>query len=54
MITQQPVWLLGGHQGDFARNFTKASLEISDLVKETNSGTSAQAGRASTEPRPTT
>jgi acetyl-CoA C-acetyltransferase len=44
MTTQQPVWIIGGYQSDFARNFTKESLEISDLVRETTSGTLAQAG----------
>ena len=54
MTTHQPVWLIGGFQSDFARNFTKESLEISDLVKETTSGTLAHAGWASTESRSTT
>jgi acetyl-CoA C-acetyltransferase len=44
MTTQQPVWIIGGYQSDFARNFTKESLEISDLVKETATGTLAHAG----------
>jgi acetyl-CoA C-acetyltransferase len=44
MTTQQPVWIIGGHQSDFARNLTKESLEISDLVKETTTGTLAAAG----------
>jgi acetyl-CoA C-acetyltransferase len=44
MTTQQPVWILGGYQSDFARNFTKESLEIADLVKETATGTLAAAG----------
>jgi acetyl-CoA C-acetyltransferase len=44
MTTPQPVWVIGGYQSDFARNFTKESLEISDLVKETTSGTLAHAG----------
>ena len=35
MTTQQPVWIIGGYQSDFARNLTKESLEISDLVKAT-------------------
>jgi acetyl-CoA C-acetyltransferase len=43
MTPQQPVWIIGGYQSDFARNFTKESLEISDLVRETASGTLAQA-----------
>ena len=44
MTTQQPVWIIGGYQSDFARNFTKESLEISDLVKETTTGTLTAAG----------
>ena len=44
MTTQQPVWIIGGYQSDFARNFTKESLEIGDLVKETTTGTLAAAG----------
>jgi len=44
MAMQQPVWIIGGYQSDFARNFTKESLEISDLVKETTTGTLAAAG----------
>ncbi|MBE3076236.1 MAG: thiolase domain-containing protein, partial [Actinobacteria bacterium] len=44
MMTQQPVWIIGGYQSDFARNFTKESLEISDLLKETTTGTLTGAG----------
>jgi acetyl-CoA C-acetyltransferase len=44
MTTQQPVWIIGGYQSDFARNLTKESLEISDLVEETATGTLAHAG----------
>jgi acetyl-CoA C-acetyltransferase len=44
MTTQQPVWIVGGYQSDFARNFTRESLEISDLVRETAEGTLAGAG----------
>jgi acetyl-CoA C-acetyltransferase len=44
MTTQQPVWIIGGYQSDFARNFTKESLEIGDLVRETTTGTLAEAG----------
>jgi acetyl-CoA C-acetyltransferase len=44
MTTQQPVWIVGGYQSDFARNFTRESLEISDLVRETTNGTLAHAG----------
>jgi len=44
MMTQQPVWIIGGYQSDFARNLTKESLEIGDLVKETATGTLMAAG----------
>lgn len=44
MTTQQHVWIIGGYQSDFARNLTKESLEISDLVKETTIGTLSAAG----------
>jgi len=44
MTTQQPVWIIGGYQSDFARNLTKESLEISDLVLETTTGTLEHAG----------
>lgn len=44
MTTQQSVWIIGGYQSDFARNFTKESLEISDLVAETTNGTLAHTG----------
>jgi acetyl-CoA C-acetyltransferase len=44
MSTQQPVWIIGGYQSDFARNFTKESLDISDLVRETANATLVAAG----------
>ena len=44
MTKQRPVWIIGGYQSDFARNFTKESLEIGDLVKETTTGTLGDAG----------
>jgi acetyl-CoA C-acetyltransferase len=44
MTMQQPVWIIGGYQSDFARNFSKESLEIGDLVKETATGTLTAAG----------
>jgi acetyl-CoA C-acetyltransferase len=49
MTTQQPVWITGGYQSDFARNFTKESLEISDLVREMADGTLANAGISSAQ-----
>ena len=44
MTAQQSVWIIGGYQSDFARNFTRESLEIGDLVRETTMGTLAGAG----------
>jgi len=44
MTTHQPVWIIGGYQSDFARNFTRELLEIGDLVRETTNGALAQAG----------
>jgi acetyl-CoA C-acetyltransferase len=44
MTMQQPIWILGGYQTDFARNLTKESLEISDLLRETTLGTLTAAG----------
>jgi acetyl-CoA C-acetyltransferase len=49
MTMQRPVWIIGGYQSDFARNFTKESLEISDLVKETTTGTLTDAGISPTQ-----
>jgi acetyl-CoA C-acetyltransferase len=49
MTTQQPVWIIGGYQSDFARNFTKESLQISDLVRETADGTLSNAGISSAQ-----
>lgn len=47
MTSQQPVWIIGGYQSDFARNLSKESLEIGDLVKETSIGALAHAGLSS-------
>ena len=49
MTAQQSVWIIGGYQSDFARNLTKESLEISDLVKETTTGALAAAGISATQ-----
>ncbi|MCM2417414.1 acetyl-CoA acetyltransferase [Streptomyces sp. RKAG293] len=38
------TWVLGGHQTDFARNWARAGLEFSDLVREVVDGTLADAG----------
>jgi acetyl-CoA C-acetyltransferase len=44
MTTQETVWIVGGYQSDFARNLTKESLEVSDLVEETTTHTLTHAG----------
>ncbi|MEP7192756.1 MAG: acetyl-CoA acetyltransferase [Actinomycetota bacterium] len=49
MTPHDPVWIVGGYQSDFARNFTKESLEIGDLVRETAVGTLAHAGISSAQ-----
>jgi acetyl-CoA C-acetyltransferase len=38
------VWIAGGYQSDFARNYAREGLEISDLVAETVGATLADAG----------
>ena len=43
------VYILGGFQTDFARNFTKESLEIGDLVRETTTGTLSAVGIVAAE-----
>ncbi|MBO2450134.1 acetyl-CoA acetyltransferase [Actinomadura barringtoniae] len=40
------VWVLGGHQTDFARNWARAGLEFSDLVGEVVEDTLADSGVA--------
>lgn len=40
----EPVFVLGGYQTDFARNYARESLEIADLVGEVVDGTLAAAG----------
>jgi acetyl-CoA C-acetyltransferase len=37
------VWILGGYQSDFARNFTKAGLDFADLTSEVVDATLAAA-----------
>jgi acetyl-CoA acetyltransferase len=38
------VWIAGSYQSDFARNFAREGLEISDLVAEAVKGTLTSAG----------
>jgi acetyl-CoA C-acetyltransferase len=38
------VWILGGHQTDFARNWTREGLELSDLAREVTTKTLEDAG----------
>ena len=45
------VWLAGSYQSDFARNYAREGLEISDMVAEAVTGTlqSAQVNAADVE-----
>ncbi|MFT4288750.1 acetyl-CoA acetyltransferase [Nocardioides sp.] len=43
------LWILGGFQTDFARNFTREGKEFSDLTSEVVEGTLADAGIPATE-----
>ena len=38
------VWIAGSYQSDFARNFAREGLEISDMVAEALQGTLRSAG----------
>ena len=38
------VWIAGSYQSDFARNYAREGLEISDMVAEAVEGTLASAG----------
>ena len=38
------VWIAGSYQSDFARNFAREGLEISDMVAEALDGTLRSAG----------
>ncbi|MFC7563912.1 hypothetical protein ACFQU9_11855 [Actinomadura namibiensis] len=38
------IWVLGGHQTDFARNRARAGLEFADLTREVVDGALAAAG----------
>src|SRR5246127_1897938 len=38
------VWIAGGYQSDFARNYAREGLEISDMVAEAVEGTLTSAG----------
>src|SRR5258708_20513911 len=38
------VWIAGGYQSDFARNYAREGLEISDMVAESLQGTLRSAG----------
>ena len=43
------IWILGGHQTDFARNLTREGLGVHDLVQEVVEGTLADAGASATD-----
>ncbi|WP_067820672.1 hypothetical protein [Actinomadura kijaniata] len=38
------IWVLGGHQTDFARNWARAGLEFADLTREVVDGALTAAG----------
>ena len=40
------VWIPGSYQGDFARNYAREGLEISDMVAEAVAGTLEAASQA--------
>jgi acetyl-CoA C-acetyltransferase len=40
------AWIAGSYQSDFARNYAREGLEISDMVPEAVAGTLYSAGRA--------
>lgn len=42
--TTSPIFILGGCQTDFARNYAKEGLEISDMVRDVVDGTLTDAG----------
>jgi acetyl-CoA C-acetyltransferase len=48
-VGESSVWILGGYQTDFARNWARAGLEVSDLVAEVVRETLESAGVAPTE-----
>jgi len=44
MSSASEVWVLGGHQTDFARNFHREGLDFADLTAEVVEGTLTAAG----------
>jgi acetyl-CoA C-acetyltransferase len=38
-MTSTDIWVLGGYQSDFARNFTREGLDLADLTREVVDGT---------------
>jgi acetyl-CoA C-acetyltransferase len=47
--TGEPVYLLGGFQTDFARNFTREGKTLADLIRETTQGALQSTGVAADE-----
>jgi acetyl-CoA C-acetyltransferase len=43
------VWIAGSYQSDFARNYAREGLEISDMVAEAVAGTLEAAGVAAAD-----
>lgn len=45
-MTRENIWILGGYQSDFARNYTREGLDFADLTREVVDGTLRDAGTA--------
>lgn len=43
-MTRENIWILGGYQSDFARNYTREGLDFADLTREVVDGTLRDAG----------
>src|ERR1700734_1910664 len=43
-MSSKGVWIAGSYQSDYARNYAREGLEISDMVAEAVAGTLADAG----------
>ena len=44
MASSTNVWILGGYQSDFSRNWTREGLDFADLTAEVVNSTLAAAG----------
>jgi len=45
-MSSASVWIAGSYQSDYARNYAREGLEISDMIAEAVAGTLADAGTA--------